>query len=171
MKFGFPWSVKDIRPDARDTAREAARRAGLPLNEWLNAVILQHANPNAFARGNDGGTADHESQNYSQTHLRLDNLARRMDQVTRSGPAAYAPRRSREDADQVAELITRLEQRFDQFAAHAPAGCTKYAGAARSRPRRRRNQCAPARAQRRSGANGRAGTGLDSDAGPVRSRK
>ncbi len=120
MKFGFPWSVKDIRPDARDTAREAARRAGLPLNEWLNAVILQHANPNAFARGNDGGTADHESQNYSQTHLRLDNLARRMDQVTRSGPAAYAPRRNREDADQVAELITRLEQRFDQFAAARP---------------------------------------------------
>ena len=56
MKFGFPWSVKDIRPEARDTAREAARRAGLPVNEWLNAVILQHAtgqNANAFARGND----------------------------------------------------------------------------------------------------------------------
>ena len=43
MKFGFSWSVKDIRPDARDTACEAARRAGLPVNEWLNAVILQQA--------------------------------------------------------------------------------------------------------------------------------
>jgi localization factor PodJL len=124
MKFGFPWSVKDIRPDARDTACEAARRAGLPVNEWLNAVILQHAtgqNANSFARGNDSGRADHGSQNYSQVHLRLDNLARRMDQVTRRGPAAYAPKHSREEADQVAELISRLEQRFDQFAANGPA--------------------------------------------------
>ena len=124
MKFGFPWSVKDIRPDARDTAREAARRAGLPVNEWLNAVILQHAagqNANAFARGNDGVPADHNSQNNSQVHLRLDNLARRIDQVTRRGPAAYAPKRNRDDADQVAELISRLEQRFDQFAATSPA--------------------------------------------------
>ena len=128
MKLGFPWSVKDIRPEARDTAREAARRAGLPVNEWLNAVILQQANgqnAGSFARGNDSGSADQNSQNYSQdysqVHLRLDNLARRMDQVTRRGPAAYAPKRNREEADQVAELITRLEQRFDQFAATGPA--------------------------------------------------
>jgi localization factor PodJL len=124
MKLGFPWSVKDIRPEARDTAREAARRAGLPVNEWLNAVILQQVNAqtaNAFARSNNGGSADHDVQNYSQVHLRLDNLARRMDQVTRRGPAAYAPKRNREEADQVTELITRLEQRFDQFAAAGPA--------------------------------------------------
>ena len=63
MKLGFPWSVKDIRPEARDTAREAARRAGLPVNEWLNAVILQQVNgqnANAFARSNNSGSADHE---------------------------------------------------------------------------------------------------------------
>jgi localization factor PodJL len=124
MKFGFQWSVKDIQPDARDTACEAARRAGLPVTEWLNAVILQHAtgqNAISAARGNASGPADHGSQNDSQVHLRLDNLARRMDQVMRRRPAAYAPKRGREEVDQVAELITRLEQRFDQFAATAPA--------------------------------------------------
>ncbi len=127
MKFGFPWSVKDIRPDARDTAREAARRAGLPLNEWLNAVILQHAtgqNANALARRNDSANADQDSRTYSQdhsqVHLRLDNLARRIDQVTRRGPAAYTPRPGREDADQVTELIGRLEQQFDQLASARP---------------------------------------------------
>jgi localization factor PodJL len=125
MKFGLPWSVKDIRPEARDTAQEAARRAGLPLNEWLNAVVLQQAqqanaqsvNAPSFARGADDGT----HADLSEVHLRLDNLARRMDQVTRSGPAAYAPKRSREEADQVAGLIASLEQRFDQFAASRPA--------------------------------------------------
>jgi hypothetical protein len=154
MKLGFPWSVKDIRPEARDTAREAARRAGLPVNEWLNAVILQQVNgqnANAFARSNNSGSADHESQNYSQVHLRLDNLARRMDQVTRRGPAAYAPKRNREEADQVAELITRLEQRFDQFAAAGPAAMP----------------VAPPRAQWRAGA----GPSAAADAGLVRPRK
>jgi localization factor PodJL len=123
MKLGFPWSVKDIRPEARDIAREAARRAGLPLNEWLNAVIVQQAqqanvqsvHSPAPVRADDAARAD-----YSEVQLRLDNLARRMDQVTHGGPAAYAPKRTRDDADQVAELIGRIEQRFDQFAGSRP---------------------------------------------------
>ena len=43
MKFGVPWSVKGIRPEARETTREAARRSGVSLGEWLNSVILQQA--------------------------------------------------------------------------------------------------------------------------------
>jgi len=117
MKLGFPWSVKDIRPEARNIAREAARRAGVPLNEWLNAVILQQVQQaNAqIVHSSETARAD-----YSEVQLRLDNLARRMDQVTRGGPAAYPPKRTRDDADQVAELIGRIEQRFDQFAASPP---------------------------------------------------
>ncbi|MET0545835.1 MAG: hypothetical protein ABWZ40_05965 [Caulobacterales bacterium] len=34
------WSVKGIDPRARDAAREAARRAGMSLGDWLNRVIL-----------------------------------------------------------------------------------------------------------------------------------
>ncbi len=125
MKFGFPWSVDDLRPEARDTAREAARRAGLPLNEWLNSVVLQQAaghgaNSPSLAHGtyDDAG---HSHSDVDQVNLRLDDLARRMDQVMRSGPAAYAPKHSREEADHVADLIARLEQRLDQFAAARPA--------------------------------------------------
>ena len=43
MKFGVPWSVKGIRPEARESAREAARRSGMSLGEWLNNVILEQA--------------------------------------------------------------------------------------------------------------------------------
>ena len=43
MRFGLPWRVEGIRHEARETAEAAARQAGLPLNEWLNAVILQQA--------------------------------------------------------------------------------------------------------------------------------
>jgi localization factor PodJL len=113
MKFGFASSVKGIRPEARETAQEAARRAGLPLNEWLNAVILQQAAEQgiapALARTNSS------SDDLSKVNMRLDEIARRIDQVTRGGPTAYAPKRHRNDAEQMADLVARLEQCLGQF--------------------------------------------------------
>lgn len=43
MAQSMPWSVKGIDPDARDAAKEAARRAGMTLGEWLNTVIADKA--------------------------------------------------------------------------------------------------------------------------------
>jgi localization factor PodJL len=117
MKFGFPCSVKGIRPDAHRIAEEAARRAGLPLNDWFNAIILQQAATqgimaSAPARhGNEGTFGD-----LSGLHLRLDDLTRRIDEMTRSASAAYAPKKDREESERFAELFARLEQRFDRLA-------------------------------------------------------
>ena len=128
MKFGFPWNVKGIRQHAQQTAQEAARRAGMPLSDWLNAIILQQAATQgirvpSLPRSSDEGTADH----LTGVHQRLDDLTRRIDQVTRSGSAPYAPKRDREEPDQFAELFARLEQRFDQFAAKIPRPSTPHA--------------------------------------------
>ncbi|HEY6755029.1 MAG TPA: hypothetical protein VI077_09985 [Pseudolabrys sp.] len=117
MKFGLPWSVKGVRPDARWSAEEAARRAGLPLSDWLNAIILQQATRQGIKispapRQGDLETAD----DLSDLQQRIDDLTRRIDQVTRSATAAYAPKRDREESDRFAELVARLEQRFDQLA-------------------------------------------------------
>jgi localization factor PodJL len=43
MKPGIPWSVKGIGDDAREAAKQAARRSGMTLGEWLNSVILGQA--------------------------------------------------------------------------------------------------------------------------------
>jgi localization factor PodJL len=43
MKSGVPWQVKGVRPQARETAREAARRSGMSVGEWLDNVILDQA--------------------------------------------------------------------------------------------------------------------------------
>ncbi len=40
MKPGNPWSVKGIQPAAREAAKEAARRHGMTLGQWLNHVIM-----------------------------------------------------------------------------------------------------------------------------------
>lgn len=39
MKPNAPWSVKGIERDARETAKEAAKREGLTVGEWLNQII------------------------------------------------------------------------------------------------------------------------------------
>ena len=93
MKFGLPWSVKDLRPEARDSARDAARRAGMPVDEWLSAVVLQQAaeqDADSQLHARDEGAVD----NSSGLHGRVDNFARRMDQVVhRNAPIAQPPQR------------------------------------------------------------------------------
>jgi localization factor PodJL len=124
MKFGVPWSVKGIRPQARETAKEAARRSGLSLDEWLNSVVIRQAaeqgvTPEALAeeRAQNQRADDQRTDDLRAVHERLDDITRRIDKVARSSPAAYAPARSRGEIDQIAELISRLDRRLDQFAA------------------------------------------------------
>lgn len=52
MKSNAPWSVKGIERDARETAKEAARREGMTVGEWLNQMIYSQAEgggPNALS--------------------------------------------------------------------------------------------------------------------------
>jgi localization factor PodJL len=112
MKFDVPWSVKGIRPEAREQAREAARRSGVSLGEWLNAVIVQQAEEEGVQAHSHIEEDDDEIASVNQ---RLDDLSRRIEKIGRTGPEAYAPTKSRNEPDQLAELIQRLDKRLDQF--------------------------------------------------------
>jgi localization factor PodJL len=120
MKLGVPWSVKGIRPEARETAREAARRSGMSLGDWLNSVILQQA----AAAGTQPDTDDDEDfygEDLTSVHQRLDDLTRKIDHFARTGPQAYAPKQVRDENEQLANLIARLDRRIDQFVSTARA--------------------------------------------------
>ena len=43
MNKAVPWSIKGVDFDAREAAKEAARRSGLTLGEWINSVIADQA--------------------------------------------------------------------------------------------------------------------------------
>lgn len=45
MKSNAPWSVKGIERDARETAKDAARREGMTVGEWLNQMIYTAGDP------------------------------------------------------------------------------------------------------------------------------
>ena len=121
MRFGLPWRVEGIRYEARETAEAAARRAGLPLNEWLNTVILQQAGrQESRPQPHSAAHSDDRADDFSRVQLRLDDLTRRIEHVARTGPAAYAPKRNRYDTDQIADQVERLEQRIREVASHRP---------------------------------------------------
>ena len=96
-------------------AEEAARRAGLSLSDWINAIILQQAATQDI-KAPPARFEVEETDDSPDLRPRVDDPARRIEQATHSGFTAYAPRRDRDEADRLAELSARLEQRFDQLA-------------------------------------------------------
>jgi localization factor PodJL len=98
MKFGVPWGPKEIRPETRETAEQTARRAGMSLEDWLNTMIIHQAE---LAGVQSPAPADDHlrDDDIAAVNHRLDDLTQRFEQLTRTGPAAYAPKRSREEPD------------------------------------------------------------------------
>jgi localization factor PodJL len=105
MKFGAKWNVKGVRREARATAREAARRSGVSVGEWLNNVIIEQASeegiePPDFDRDEDEGQAavnDRLVEAIDRIDRRLDGLIARNHFAVREfdrrrGPERYAPR-------------------------------------------------------------------------------
>ncbi|MBV9955834.1 MAG: SEL1-like repeat protein [Pseudolabrys sp.] len=115
MRLG--WSVKGIRPEARETAKEAARRAGMPLSEWLNTVIVNSAAEEGV--GADGfADDDYGSGDLAAVNAKLDSLNRRLDRLGRvpAGPEAYAPPHLREAFNQSAAHFSRVDHHLGQMA-------------------------------------------------------
>ena len=91
MKPGIPWSVKGIEPDVREAAKEAARRSGMTLGEWLNSTILTKA---------DGAPEDHSLE-----------PARKTKTTSRAPVATHALERTASRLEDIAEHLSRLSQR------------------------------------------------------------
>src|ERR1700730_7718693 len=51
MSASVPWSVNAVEPEAWAAAREAARRSGMSVGEWLEAAIRENAEDTRVRRG------------------------------------------------------------------------------------------------------------------------
>lgn len=117
------WQVSDLAPEIRETARDAARRRGLSVDQWLRSVIVDAAagGERAGARiGAPGATA--KAQSALPHHDRFEELNAQMARLSRAGAEAeqvVAARRS-EQAPALAADIQAIEKRFAALAA-APA--------------------------------------------------
>jgi localization factor PodJL len=132
MKPGIPWSVKGIEPETREAAKDAARRSGMTLGEWLKSKILDSADEHESAPA-----ARHQRATPARadTSIRLEDIAEQLSRIARreqnTAPAGYVSEtrlRMRTSTD-----LNRIEQRaptVEAFTAVVSACCLEPAGAA-----------------------------------------
>jgi localization factor PodJL len=151
MKSAAAWNVKGVELDARDAAREAARRAGVSVGEWLNSVILDSADT-------PDRTADEEAgEDLSAIHQRLEALAKRLGnlrsaglpgigerrgadvesdlhgaQTRRAGVSRDLARSSEDVPPRIAEAIGQLKERLDKLIAGGSVAAGEFESSVRT---------------------------------------
>ncbi len=111
---GGPWSVKGIAPQAREAAKDAARRQGKTLGEWLNEIILETGDEAAAPPPDNPGSSPSPSSSFPSpspspspsgaSAETLEELARRLEAAEHRSTLAIT------GIDQsVRGLISRLE--------------------------------------------------------------
>jgi localization factor PodJL len=109
MTSGVPWQVEGVGAEARETAREAARRSGMSVGEWLDSVISdQGRDETSHAPPGHGEITDVKE--------RLDQVGRRLEELSRlnAGAAYLRPNlRADEPPHGLGDVIARLDQRLD----------------------------------------------------------
>jgi localization factor PodJL len=120
MTSGVPWHLRGVRPEVLDSAREAARRSGLSIEEWLDTVISESAK----SSGIDAPTprpADLPDRpqsrgfaGFADITARLDALARQVDGLTHVSSPPHDSA-SDDDNDQITEVLERLDRKIDRL--------------------------------------------------------
>src|SRR5262249_40447256 len=126
MNFGVPWNVAGIRPDARETAKEAARRSGMSVGDWLNSVIDIAAGANGQqgqGHGQHGGQRQHAGQGpmardaMLSLQERLDGLSRQVETLARlGGERAWGPGHEGHSG-RFASAISQFDERIERLIA------------------------------------------------------
>ncbi|HSV00587.1 MAG TPA: hypothetical protein VLI91_10815, partial [Roseiarcus sp.] len=107
MNRAMAWNVAGVGRRTRDSAVEAARRAGMRLDDWLDEAIADHAGLDPHATPEDDVAEDD----------RLDAAAGRLERIARRNGSHDGPRVP--GASPLNSLIERLEMRLGRAEAQA----------------------------------------------------
>jgi localization factor PodJL len=158
-------TLKGVGPELIEVAREAARRCGMSLGQWLNAAIMDSAAGSGFAPTRASGVRDGvrlRDEPITAATERLGQLAERIDRLARSTaqspPAerpggdldsalralearvaalAPGPRTSRDpEGRDLADTVDRLNSRLDHLMARHTAPDQRRTATERSVPAR-----------------------------------
>jgi len=127
-----PWHVKGVRPEAREFARDAARRSGLSVGEWLNSIIIDanadaEAEPVAVAapprRDTYGdvsiGAASVADERLAAMGRQIEEIRQRIDDLSRAGNGrAAAPLRNDTAPVYLTDAIMRIDRELEGLRRH-----------------------------------------------------
>ena len=110
MKPGIPWSVKGIEPETREAAKDAARRSGMTLGEWLNSKILDSADEQESAPAVRHQRA---APARAEASIRLEDIAEQLARIARreqnTAPVSYGSENRYEDEENLTKILNRVE--------------------------------------------------------------
>lgn len=145
MTSGVPWNLRGVRPELLDSAREAARRSGMSVEEWLDTVIAESARHAGIEptvhqlsdfdpRGPYRESPDTRSwrqdepvrreSSFSDVSARLDELARQVDHLSFGAsrmPARYPAMGGDDSSAAIADVLARLDRKIDRLSAMGSA--------------------------------------------------
>jgi localization factor PodJL len=120
-----PWHVKGVHPEAREVARDAARRSGLSVGEWLNSLIID-ANADADTHPVGAGqTARDEPYvhfqptgdvRFAAIGKRIDELKSQIDLLSQGNHGRTAARFPHDDGTPnayLADTIARIDRQLE----------------------------------------------------------
>jgi localization factor PodJL len=108
MNRAMAWNIAGVDRRTRDAAVEAARRAGMRLDDWLDEAIADHAGLDPRARAEHNEVGDD----------RLDAAAGRLERIARRNAPAQESR-APGIPDSFGSVIERLEMRLARAEAQA----------------------------------------------------
>ncbi len=114
MKPGIPWSVKGIEPETREAAKDAARRSGMSLGEWLNTKILDSSDGVEQDFAPTAPPFRHRASR-DDTSIRLEDIAEQLSRIARgeqsTAPAQsmYSSESNSEDAEALRNILDRVD--------------------------------------------------------------
>jgi localization factor PodJL len=146
MTSDMTWQGRGGRPQPLQAAREAARRSGMSVGEWLDSVIQEsthqesaHQDPPARPdreAGDDrrrrGDPAPTES--YAEVSAKLDTLSQQLERLAATSAAIGVTKPHRDD-DQIASALSQLDRRLEQMMDRRPrAGESERPASRRASP-------------------------------------
>ena len=119
MTSGVPWQVEGVGREARESAREAARRSGMSVGEWLDSVISDRAHgeqpkpppANTAGAGSPSAQAGANLKGPSDQGRQIDQLSRLNAAKTYLRPGL----RRDEPPSPLGDVISQLDRRLDQL--------------------------------------------------------
>ncbi|HEV3161004.1 MAG TPA: hypothetical protein VGZ89_13620 [Xanthobacteraceae bacterium] len=126
MKSGGPWNLRGLRPETVAAAREAARRSGVSVGQWLNELIEQSDDYGraslrpADHSGEDYGWPDEAAQD-DYRHRARPRPPRRDYEYDDDRAAARDSVLARDELSDVYARLDRLTDQLEQLARGKPA--------------------------------------------------
>jgi localization factor PodJL len=131
-----PWHVKGVHPDARDVAREAARRSGVSVGTWLNSLIIRAADedippgkPDAPAAQGAGPVRNPRPTPAADDHVaaigrQIDELKWRIDSLSRDDSSRHAAASAAAEemrSARLAEAVARIDRQLEYLSGNRRA--------------------------------------------------